>query len=88
MTLNKDLLSTGVGKPSAGGRRRFSAYALQLLGAVVGASATILTVLVLPTPLCTRTDGKALCLMIAGRRVPQHGVVLRPVSPARTPDRS
>ncbi|MCD2442828.1 hypothetical protein LQ757_11140 [Agromyces sp. SYSU K20354] len=48
MPLNKDLLSTGVGKPIASGQRRFSAYALQLVGAVVGASAIIFTVLVLP----------------------------------------
>lgn len=48
MTLNRDLLSTEVGKPIASGQRRFSAYALQLLGAVIGASAIILTVLVVP----------------------------------------
>ena len=48
MTLNEDPLITGVGRPLASGQRRFSAYALQTLGAVIGACATILTLSVVP----------------------------------------
>ena len=39
---------TGTGKPIASGRRRFSAYAMHGIGAVIGACATILTLAVVP----------------------------------------
>ncbi len=48
MTLDAHPLVTEAGKPIASGQRQFSAYALQTLGAVIGACATIFTLLVVP----------------------------------------
>lgn len=48
MTLNADPLVTEAGKPIASGQRRFSAYAVHGLGAVIGACATIFTIRVVP----------------------------------------
>ncbi len=48
MTLNAHPRVTTAGKPIAGGQRRFWAYALQALGAVIGACAIIFTLSVVP----------------------------------------
>lgn len=48
MTLDAHPLVTEAGKPIASGQRRFSAYALQVLGAVIGACATIFSLSVVP----------------------------------------
>lgn len=48
MTLDAHPLVTEAGKPIASGQRRFSAYALQALGAVIGACATFITLSVVP----------------------------------------
>lgn len=48
MTLDAHPLVTEAGKPIASGQRRFSAYALQVLGAVIGTCATIFSLSVVP----------------------------------------
>lgn len=48
MTLNAHPRVTTAGKPVADGHRRFWAYALQALGAVIGACATFFTLSIVP----------------------------------------
>jgi hypothetical protein len=57
MTSNAHLLVTEAGKPIASGRRRFLAYGLHGLGAVIGACVTIFTLSVVPAGI---TDASSL----------------------------